>query len=282
MGEKQNQSYCRYCGNLIDGDSTFCIYCGAKVSYKENLHFDKAEKIILSLAKIVLGPILAGLISLILFSLAYLLFHNTLRDYREWMWNFSFTAGIAYLLGALLCHFTNIKPRKAAYIIIPILMLTYGIMIFVRYCQDCAYEKENQKEEIYHSAADTATDDSYSSYDNNINNSNILPTQEDINAVNEKLPILVAKNTLLSYVSYDEATMTQIFYYDFTKVIDESIITPEFINQCKKNIIQTMENMDEYNTTNRLRAGVTDLFVYRSVDGRVLYKIQIDSYDLLQ
>ena len=105
---------------------------------------------------------------------------------------------------------------------------------------------------------------------------NVLPTQEEIDETNARLPIIVAEGTLFTHVSYDEATNTQTFYYDYTQEIDESVITAEFINQRKALMIQALKD----GNTERLEAGVTYLYVYRSVGGRVLYQIQIDSDDL--
>ena len=93
-----------------------------------------------------------------------------------------------------------------------------------------------------------------------------MPTQEEIDETNARLPIIVAEGTLFTHVSYDEATNTQTFYYDYTQEIDESVITAEFINQRKALMIQALKD--------------TYLYVYRSVGGRVLYQIQIDSDDL--
>lgn len=31
LRKKESQMYCRYCGRLIDSDSTFCRYCGKKL-----------------------------------------------------------------------------------------------------------------------------------------------------------------------------------------------------------------------------------------------------------
>ncbi len=272
MQNCNNQSYCRYCGNMIDADSKYCVYCGVKVSYG-NTSYYKLKRVALNSFKVVLGTIIAGLLSLIPFSIAYLLFPHTLCDYEEWMWNFSFTSGVAFLLGCLLCVFTKLKSRDVAYGIVPLLILAWGIMIYIRHYQKTSHvlKDEKQADEIYTSSLDEPW-----SNDTNNNDSNVLPTQEEIDETNARLPIIVAEGTLFTQVSYDEATKTQTFYYDCTQEIDESVITAESINQRKALMIQALKD----GNTERLEAGVTYMYVYRSVDGIVLYQIQIDSDDL--
>lgn len=49
------------------------------------------------------------------------------------------------------------------------------------------------------------------------------------------------------------------------------------VNKCKALMILSLK---DYGNTERLEVGVTYLYVYRSVDGRVLYNIHIDSANL--
>ena len=46
MQNCNNQSYCRYCGYMIDADSKYCIYCGVKVSYS-NTSYYKLKRVVL-------------------------------------------------------------------------------------------------------------------------------------------------------------------------------------------------------------------------------------------
>ena len=271
MQNCNNQSYCRYCGYMIDADSKYCIYCGVKVSYS-NTSYYKLKRVVLKFFKVILGTIMAVFGGLIPFLIAYLLFPYTLCDVQAWMWNFSFTSGVAFLLGCLLCVFTKLKSRNVAYSIVSLLILAWGIMIYVRY-QEKSYvlRDEKQADEICTSSLDESWPNDIYDKDNNL-----LPTQEEIDETNARLPIIVAEGTLFTHVSYDEATKTQTFYYDYTHEIDESVITAEFINQRKALMIQALKD----GNTERLEAGVTYLYVYRSVGGRVLYQIQIDSDDL--
>ena len=132
MQNCNNQSYCRYCGYMIDADSKYCIYCGVKVSYS-NTSYYKLKRVVLKFFKVILGTIMAVFGGLIPFLIAYLLFPYTLCDVQEWMWNFSFTGGVAFLLGCLLCVFAKLKSRNVAYSIVSLLILAWGIMIYVRY-----------------------------------------------------------------------------------------------------------------------------------------------------
>lgn len=272
MQDTNNKSYCCYCGNIIDSDSKYCVYCGAKVSY-DNTPYNKVRSTALKLFKIVLGTIMAGLLSLIPFLIAYQLFPDTLSDYREWMWNFSFTGGVAFLLGCLLCIPKKIKKWNVVYFIISLLIMVWGIMIYVRYYQKFGALNNEKNIENIHTPS---FDDSWSNDTLNKEN-NILPTQEEIDETNAILPVKVVEGVMFSRVAYDETTMTQTFYYDFTQEIEESAITTEFINQRKALLLQVLK---EQGNTERLEAGVTYLYIYRSVDGRVLYKIHIDSEDL--
>ena len=105
----------------------------------------------------------------------------------------------------------------------------------------------------------------------------LLPTQEEINSINSKLPVLVADGTMFTTVEYDEETKIQTFYYDFTRDIDESMIKPEIIDQLKGNMVNALKNT---NNEARINAGVTFLYVYRSIEKKVLYEILINANDL--
>ncbi len=104
-----------------------------------------------------------------------------------------------------------------------------------------------------------------------------LPTKEEITSTNAKLPVLVSDGTMFTKVEYDDKTMVQTFYYDFTRDIDESLITQNNISQMKGNMVNALKGTD---SEDRLNAGVTYLYVYRSIDTDKLYEIQITASDL--
>lgn len=104
-----------------------------------------------------------------------------------------------------------------------------------------------------------------------------LPTKEEIISTNAKLPVLVSDGTMFTKVEYDDKTKVQTFYYDFTRDIDESLITQDNINQLKGNMVNALKGT---NSEDRLNAGVTYLYVYRSIDKEKLYEIRITANDL--
>ena len=106
-----------------------------------------------------------------------------------------------------------------------------------------------------------------------------LPTKEEIQSVNAKLPVQVAEGTMCTKVEYDEQTMIQTFYYDFTQEVDESLIRPEIINGLKSNMVNELKGPNNKDNEERIRDGVTFLYVYRSINNKVLYKIKIDASD---
>jgi len=80
-------------------------------------------------------------------------------------------------------------------------------------------------------------------------------------------------------VEYDEQTMIQTFYYDFTQEVDESLIGPEIINGLKSSMVNELKGPNNKDNEERIRDGVTFLYVYRSNNNKVLYKIKIDASD---
>jgi len=104
-----------------------------------------------------------------------------------------------------------------------------------------------------------------------------LPRKEEIISTNAKLPVLVSDGTMFTKVEYDDKTMVQTFYYDFTRDLDESLITQDNISQMKENMVNALKGT---NSEDRLNAGVTYLYVYRSIDKEKLYEIQITASDL--
>lgn len=106
-----------------------------------------------------------------------------------------------------------------------------------------------------------------------------LPTKEEIQSVNSKLPIQVAEGTMFTKVEYDENNMVQTFYYDFTQEVDESLISHEIINNLKRNMVNEFKKPDNKDNEERIRNGVTFLYIYRSINKKVLYKIKIDASD---
>ena len=106
----------------------------------------------------------------------------------------------------------------------------------------------------------------------------ILPTQSEIEKVNAQLPVLVAEGTLNTRVDYDECTKIQTFYYRFTQEVDENLITTEVIQKLKFNMVSALKK--DANNVRRLKAGITFLYVYYSIDNKCLYEIKINSNDL--
>lgn len=103
------------------------------------------------------------------------------------------------------------------------------------------------------------------------------PTKEEILDVNAKLPMLVADGTMFTKVEYDDKTMVQTFYYDFTRDVDESMITQDNISRLKGNMV---EHLKGTSCEEILNVGVVYRYVYRSVDKKKLYEIQITANDL--
>lgn len=104
-----------------------------------------------------------------------------------------------------------------------------------------------------------------------------IPSREEIISTNAKLPVLVSDGTMFTKVEYDDNTMVQTFYYEFTRDFDESLITQDIISQLKGNMVNALKGTD---SEDRLNAGVTYLYVYRSIDKEKLYEIQIKASDL--
>lgn len=103
-----------------------------------------------------------------------------------------------------------------------------------------------------------------------------LPTKEEIQSVNANLPVKVAEGTMFTKVEYDDQTRIQTFYYDFTQDVDESLTRPEIIDNLKSKMVNALKGTDN---EERIRDGVTFIYVYRSISKKVLYKIKIDASD---
>jgi len=120
-------------------------------------------------------------------------------------------------------------------------------------------------------------DDYQESEDYSINESEpIFPTIEEIAAINSQLPYEVAENTMWVRVEYNERDKIQKFYYDFTVPVDRQLITPELIRELKQEMVSALN----YNNNKRLQAGMTYIYIYRSVNKEKLYEIRIDKSDL--
>lgn len=104
------------------------------------------------------------------------------------------------------------------------------------------------------------------------------PTKEEIMDINAKLPMLVADGTMFTKIEYDDKTMVQTCYYDFTQDVDESMITKDNISRLKENMVEYLKGTD---CEEILKAGVVYRYVYRSVDKKKLYEIQISANDLI-
>lgn len=166
-------------------------------------------------------------------------------------------------------------------ILTPILCIVVAQIISVgREDADSKFQKaladfensSNWKTDSSISVTDTAKTQSFSSK-RNVN----LPTKEEILSTNAKLPVLVSDGTMFTKVEYDDRSMVQTFYYDFTRDVDESLITQDNIIQMKVNMANALKGT---NSENRLNAGVTYLYVYRSIDKETLYEIKITANDL--
>ena len=105
----------------------------------------------------------------------------------------------------------------------------------------------------------------------------VFPTKEEIMSFNASLPVLVSDGTLCVKVEYNEETKVQTFYYEFTRAVDEGAITQEIINQMKEQMVIALK---ETNSVDRLKAGVTYLYVYSSKEKKKLYEIKIQARDL--
>ena len=110
-----------------------------------------------------------------------------------------------------------------------------------------------------------------------ISPNSVLPTKEEIISYNASLPVLVSDGTLCVKVEYNEDTKVQTFYYEFTRAVDEGAITQEVINQIKEQMVIALK---ETNSVDRLKAGVTYLYVYSSKEKKKLYEIKIQASDL--
>lgn len=110
----------------------------------------------------------------------------------------------------------------------------------------------------------------------NDNNQN-LPTQQEIASVNASLPKLISDGTMFTKVEYNEKSKVETFYYDFTRDVDKALITQENISQLKGRMVSALKGTD---SEERLKAGVTFLYVYRSLDKEKLYDIRIKASDL--
>ena len=105
-----------------------------------------------------------------------------------------------------------------------------------------------------------------------------LPTKDEIDSVNAKLPVMVSEGTLFTRVEYEKNSKVQTFYYRLTQEIDESLITKDVINQLKSNVVSGIKNSP--NSVRRINAGVTFLYIYFSVENKKLYEININSNDI--
>ena len=109
---------------------------------------------------------------------------------------------------------------------------------------------------------------------------NDYPTADEIQSTNAKLPIEVGEGTMWTKVEYNEATKVETFYYKFTQEVDESLISPENISILKRNMVAAYSNPQNASNAKRIKSGVTFVYVYKSINDKVLYKITIDSIDL--
>ena len=120
-------------------------------------------------------------------------------------------------------------------ILTPILCIVVARVIFVG--RDNANSKFQKALADFENTSNWKTDSSMSV--SNIEKANIvngkrntnIPTSEEIISTNAKLPILVSDGTMFTKEEYDDYTMVQTFYYDFTRDFDESLITQDNISQ---------------------------------------------------
>ena len=139
------------------------------------------------------------------------------------------------------------------------------------------YEAQYNNNSIETQYDNPAIPDYQESEDYSINESeSIFPTTEEIAAINSQLPYEVAENTMWVRVEYNERDKIQKFYYDFTVPVDRQLITPELMRELKQEMVSALN----YNNNKRLQAGMTYIYIYRSVNKEKLYEIKIDKSDL--
>ena len=103
--------------------------------------------------------------------------------------------------------------------------------------------------------------------------SSIFPTDEEIESTNARLPVQVADGTMFTKVEYNKKKRVQTFHYNFTQEIDENLITQTNISTLKSNMVLALRNNPSQ--LNRIKAGVTYKYIYKSIDNRTLYTISI-------
>lgn len=102
----------------------------------------------------------------------------------------------------------------------------------------------------------------------------VAPSVEELESVNAELPMEVKPGTIWTKIEYDDKMKTILFYYNYAQPVDESYISDSEIKHAKQSMVNSLRS------DRRIRAGLTYLYIYSSVDGRKLYEIKIDKNDL--
>lgn len=100
-----------------------------------------------------------------------------------------------------------------------------------------------------------------------------LPTDQEINAINARLPMSVADGVIFMKVDYNKSTKTQTFVFRSSNKTSEASA-----KQIKTALISNMRN-DPVGKI-RMNAGVTYVYLYYYLDGTPIYRIKIDKSDL--
>lgn len=148
--------------------------------------------------------------------------------------------------------------------------LAYFISIFVvmGLCVTCKHNSKLNSDSAEKSLLNTSAIEEPSS---------VLPTAEEIEITNARLPVNVNEATLFTKVEYDSNTKVQTFYYRYTEDIDYSLISPLRIQLAKASLRNTLQQ--NKNSMARIDAGMTYLYVYCSKDDAELYEIRINKSD---
>lgn len=99
-----------------------------------------------------------------------------------------------------------------------------------------------------------------------------LPTDQEINAINARLPMSVADGVIFMKVDYNKSTKTQAFVFRSSNKTSEATA-----KQIKTALISNMRN-DPVGKI-RMNAGVTYVYLYYYLDGTLINSIKINKSD---
>lgn len=118
---------------------------------------------------------------------------------------------------------------------------------------------------------------------NNANNSSEkalaiqVEIEQEIDTYKKELPVKLAYNLLCTDLTYDPQTMVLTYYYAFTEKVDKNNISTKVMEKAKALMIEQLKASGH---SARFDAGVKYDYVYKSMDGDVLFHVLIDSSDL--